>query len=126
MSNTPLFENAVMKTTCGAKGIKFEEENANFVHQKISLPMCKRIQKARSDAGLTQKQLAQKMNVKASLIQSYENGTGIPVGRVVQCIEKACDIPFGTISGKPPRKKKKKKMKISKVTLIKTKPRSIY
>ena len=89
MSNIPLFENAPMKTTCGAKGIKLEAENTKFVHQSLTLPMCKRIQRARTDAGLTQKELAHKLNVKVIIIQSYENGKGIPVGRVIQCIEKA-------------------------------------
>lgn len=121
--NTPLFGNAPMRTSCGAKGIKIENEDSQFVHQKLTLPMRKRIQNARNAAGLTQKELAQKLNVKPNIIQSYENGSAIPVGRLIQHLEKVCNVPYGTISGKPPRKKKKKKKKET-LKIIYTKPRS--
>lgn len=124
MNNPQIFDSTPMRTTCGAKGIKIEQEDTQFVHAKLTLPMCKRIQKARTDAGLTQKQLAQKLFMKVSIIQSYENGKGIPVGRIIQSIEKACGIPFGSISGKPPKKKTRKKKKTPKLKLIKTKPRT--
>ena len=78
-----------------------------------------------STENVIQKELAQKLNIKVNIIQSYENGTGIPNGRLIQHIENACKVPYGTISGKPPRKKNKKKKSKKKPTLklIKTKPR---
>jgi len=123
--NKTVFGHGVMGTSCGAKGIKIENEEEKFKHEKISLPMSKRIQRARIEAGLSQKELAQKINMRSKIIQDYEKGTAIPIGRIIQMIEKACNIPFGTIAGKKkkvnktnmPKRKKKKKCKLK---LIKT------
>lgn len=123
MSNPTLFGHGPMGTSCGAKGIKIENEDARFIHASVSLPMRKRIQKARTDAGLSQKELAQKLNVRHQIVQKYENGTAIPTGRLIQSIEHACGVPYGTISGKTRKKKtqkKKKKKKKSVLKLIKT------
>lgn len=87
----------------------------------VSLPMRKRIQKARTEAGLSQKELAQKLNVRHQIVQTYENGTAIPTGRLIQSIEQACGVPYGTISGKTRKMKTQKKMKKKSVLkLIKT------
>jgi len=123
MSNPTLFGHGPMGTSCGAKGIKIENEDARFVHASVSIPMRKRIQKARTEAGLSQKELAQKLNVRHQIIQSYENGTAIPNGRLVQSIEQACGVPYGTISGKTRKgknQKKRKKKKKNVLKLIKT------
>lgn len=124
MSNPTLFGHGPMGTSCGAKGIKIENEETRFVHAFVSLPMRKRIQKARTDAGLSQKELAQKLNVRHQIVQTYENGTAIPTGRLIQSMEQACGVPYGTISGKTRKRKtqknKKKKKKKSVLKLIKT------
>ena len=121
MSNPTLFGHGPMGTSCGAKGIKIENEHTRFVLEKVSLPMRTRIQKARTNAGLSQKELAHKLNVRVQIIQGYENGTGIPSGRLIQQIEKASGVAYGAISGKPhKRKKPKKKKKKNTLRLIKT------
>eukprot|EP00941_MAST-03F_sp_MAST-3F-sp1_P002301 g2301.t1 len=130
-ANKTIFGNGPMGTSCGQKGAKIESENERFVHATVGLSMAKKIQQARNQAGLTQKQLAQKLNCKASIIQSYETGKGIPVGRIIQQIEKSCGLEFGAISGKSRKKKGakkqapgvaagKKKKKKTKLRLIKT------
>ena len=133
-NNSSVFGHGPMGTTCGTKAIKIENETKHFAHAKITLPMMKKIQQARVNAGLTQKQLAQALNVKPQIIQSYENGKAIPFGRVIQKIEKACRLEFGAISGKnrsknktqgtnTNNKKKKKKKSKDNIRKIYTKPR---
>lgn len=120
-----------MGTSCGQKGAKLMNETERFVHQTTGLTMAKKIMQARNNAGLTQKQLAQKLNCKPTIIQTYETGKGIPVGRIIQQIEKVCGLEFGAISGKSRGKKGKKKeaagvaagrkkKKKSKIKLIRT------
>jgi ribosome-binding protein aMBF1 (putative translation factor) len=128
--NTSTFGHGPMGTSCGAKGVKIESETERFKHKTVGLSVAKKIMQARNAAGLTQKELAQKLSVKPAIIQTYEQGKGIPVGRVIQQIEKACGLEFGAISGKTRGKKKKqlapgvaagkKKKKKSKLKLIKT------
>ena len=50
---------------------------------------------ARMSAKMTQKDLAQKLNVKSSIIQNYEKAKGIPNHRLIQKLEKAlhCKLP---------------------------------
>lgn len=119
--NKNLFgDNGVMRTTCG-NDHRIEKEDEVFKHKKSDMTMRKKIQIARTNAGLTQKELAHKLNVKIGIVQGYENGTAIAVGRIIQQIEKVCNLEYGEISGKTRKKKKKKiKKKVSKLKLIKT------
>jgi putative transcription factor len=123
--NKTLFGHGVMGTTC-SNDHKIENEDEKFKHKKIDIPMQKRIQTARMNAKLTQKELAQKLNVKPAIIQNYENGKAIPLGRIIQQIEQACKLEYGAISGKirgnknKNKNKKKKKKKKCKLKLIKT------
>ena len=50
---------------------------------------------ARMAAKMTQKVLAQKLNVKSTIIQNYEKAKGIPNQRLIQKLEKAlnCKLP---------------------------------
>jgi ribosome-binding protein aMBF1 (putative translation factor) len=58
------------------------------VHKTVSASMAKKIAQLRSDAKLTQKDLAFKLNVHANVIKDYENGTIIPNATVINKIEK--------------------------------------
>merc|ERR1712093_410913 len=55
-----------MGTSCGQKAISIEQESHRFKHAYVNLPMQKKIQMARMNGGMTQKELAHKLNVKAS------------------------------------------------------------
>ena len=53
-------------------------ENEEVEIKKIEHNVSKIIQKARMDAKLSQKDLAQKLNLKPTVIQTYESGKAIP------------------------------------------------
>ena len=53
-------------------------ENEEVEIKKIEHSVSKIIQKARMEAKLSQKDLAQKLNLKPTVIQSYEAGKAIP------------------------------------------------
>lgn len=55
---------------------------------KVSTAMRQAISQGRTAKGLTQKDLAQKLNVKPSIIQDYENGKAIPDGQFLTRMEK--------------------------------------
>tara|TARA_B110000914_G_scaffold220709_1_gene231255 strand:- start:226 stop:642 length:417 start_codon:yes stop_codon:yes gene_type:complete len=128
--NRSTFGHGPMGSSCGAKGIKLENEQERFIHKTVPLSISKKIQRARIEAGLSQKELAQKINVKARIIQMYENNKAIPIGHIIQQIEKACGCEYGHISGKVIKKSKsnipknntnkRKKKKKCKLKLIKT------
>lgn len=74
---------------------KIENETENVKHDKISIHFGKALMQARMAAKMTQKQLAQKLNVKSTIIQNYEKAKGIPNQRLIQKLEKAlnCKLP---------------------------------
>ena len=64
---------------------KVLDENLDtFTVEKVSHSLKTQIQKARVANKLSQKELAQKINVTQRIIQSYENGTAIPNAQVLQ------------------------------------------
>ena len=74
---------------------KIENETENLKHDTISVHFGKALMQARMSAKMTQKDLAQKLNVKSSIIQNYEKAKGIPNQRLIQKLEKAlhCKLP---------------------------------
>ncbi|XP_016415041.1 endothelial differentiation-related factor 1 homolog [Sinocyclocheilus rhinocerous] len=58
-------------------------------HQRVPLEVGKVIQKGRQDKGLTQKDLATKINEKPQIIAEYESGKVIPNNQVMGKIERA-------------------------------------
>jgi len=82
-----------------------ENETEHFKLKKIPLVISRAIQQGRTKVGMTQKKLAQMLNVKPTTIQSYENGKAIPSGKVIQRIEKCLGLDYGAISGKKRKKK---------------------
>ena len=55
---------------------------------KVSLQRSKNIQNARLRLKLSQKDLAQKINVSTKVIQQYENGKAVPQSHVLQKIRR--------------------------------------
>ena len=67
-------KNEAFKNTLNARKV----ENEEVVIKKIDLNLSKLIQKARFDAKISQKGLAEKLNLQLSVIQGYESGKVIP------------------------------------------------
>ena len=67
-------KNEANKNTLNARKV----ENEEIKIQKIDLNLSKLIQKARFNAKISQKGLAEKLNLQLSVIQGYESGKVIP------------------------------------------------
>jgi putative transcription factor len=91
---------------------KIEEETETFKIAKISTTVRKAIQQGRSDKSLTQKELAQKINAKPTVINDYESGRAIPNNYILGKMEKVLGIKLrGKNIGEPIVRKFKKKEK---------------
>jgi ribosome-binding protein aMBF1 (putative translation factor) len=64
----------------------------SFTTKAVSYTLKMRIQKARVAANLSQKDIAQKINVTQKTIQSYENGTAIPDNQVLQKLRRILKV----------------------------------
>ncbi|KAK9367405.1 multi protein bridging factor 1-domain-containing protein [Lipomyces kononenkoae] len=98
--------------TSGADGqrlAKVDRENEVAPPQKIDLSVGKAISKARADKGLTQKDLAVKVNEKSNIINDYEMGRAVPNQQLLGKLERALGIKLrGKDIGAPlggPKKK---------------------
>ena len=67
---------------------KIENEEETFKHQTVSLTVAKRIAQARCEKKLTQKDLANKLNLPLKIIQDYESSKAIPNHIILNKIEK--------------------------------------
>jgi len=68
---------------------KLDNDHENFTVCKLDRNWMQRIQNARQALGLSQKQLAQKLNLDVNLINQYEKGTvEIPDGRTIDKLNK--------------------------------------
>lgn len=86
-----------------AKNFAIENESVNFQTPQIPLALSQEIIKARTAKSLTQKQLAQMINVQQSVITSYENGKAIPDHQILQKIAQALGTKFMNKIVKPPK-----------------------
>ncbi|XP_015222637.1 endothelial differentiation-related factor 1 homolog isoform X2 [Lepisosteus oculatus] len=68
---------------------KLDRETEELHHQRVSLEVGKVIQQGRQAKGLTQKDLATKINEKPQIIADYECGKAIPNNQVLGKIERA-------------------------------------
>jgi DNA-binding transcriptional regulator YiaG len=75
---------------------KVENETENFHVQRIPMALSQEILRARCAQKLSQKELAQRMNLQASVITSYENGTAIPNHQILQKISRTLGVQFQT------------------------------
>ncbi|CAG8466751.1 9419_t:CDS:2 [Ambispora leptoticha] len=71
---------------------KIDRENEVAPPPKISLSVGKAIQQARQAKGLNQKDLGQKINEKANIINDYEMGRTIPNQQVLSKLERVLGI----------------------------------
>ena len=68
-----------------SKAKKMDDETENVKHEQVGLSLGKKIQNARMVCGFTsQKALAQTINVKPDVINSYESGKAIPDNIIMQ------------------------------------------
>nr|CAG4650628.1 EOG090X0ILG [Sida crystallina] len=81
---------------------KLDQESEELKHEKIPLEIGKLIQKGRGDKGLTQKDLATRINEKPQIINDYEAGRGVPNQQILGKIERAIGIKLrGKDIGQP-------------------------
>ncbi|KAL6465348.1 hypothetical protein MHYP_G00254810 [Metynnis hypsauchen] len=71
---------------------KLDRETEELHHERVTLEVGKVIQKGRQDKGLTQKDLATKINEKPQVIADYEAGKAIPNNQVMGKIERAIGL----------------------------------
>lgn len=81
---------------------KLDRETEELKHDKVPLDLGRLIQQGRQNKGLSQKDLATKVNEKAQVINDYEAGRGIPNQLVIGKIERVLGIKLrGKERGKP-------------------------
>ncbi|CAH2316882.1 endothelial differentiation-related factor 1 [Pelobates cultripes] len=68
---------------------KLDRETEELHHDRVSLEVGKVIQQSRQGVGMTQKDLATKINEKPQVIADYESGKAIPSNQVMGKIERA-------------------------------------
>ncbi len=73
------------------------ENSETVTIQKIPLSISQEISKARIAKNLTQKELAQRLNVQPAIITSYENGKAIPDNQMLQRIARELNTKFSKI-----------------------------
>ena len=91
-------KNEAYKNTINARKV----ENEEIVIKKIDLNLSKIIQKARFSAKLSQKALAEKLNLQVSIIQKYESGKTVPNTTLLFKMGKILNVHLtGKSIGKP-------------------------
>jgi len=60
--------------------------------KKVSMSTSKAISKRRTELGLKQKDLANRINVKIELLASYENGKAVPNGQIINKLERVLGV----------------------------------
>ena len=68
------------------KNRKLENETENFKHEHVTHEFKIELQKARLAKNMSQQQLANRINVKQTIIQEYENGKAIPDNNIISKI----------------------------------------
>ncbi len=84
-----------------AKNHALEDESETFHKPEIPYSLSQEIMKARCAMKLTQKELAQKLNLQPSIISNYESGKAIPDHQILQKIAKALNTKFQSKIVKP-------------------------
>jgi len=84
--------NKAHQSTDHQKIAKIDRENEVAPQPKISASVGKAIQQARMEKGLSQKDCAQKINEKPSVLQDYESGKAIPNPQILSKLERALGV----------------------------------
>mmetsp|Transcript_14837 Transcript_14837/g.46500 ORF Transcript_14837/g.46500 Transcript_14837/m.46500 type:complete len:154 (+) Transcript_14837:84-545(+) len=71
---------------------KLDEDTEHVVHKKVPLSLGKTIQQARAAKGMTQKDLAQKINEKPHVVNEYEAGKAIPDQTILGKLERQLGV----------------------------------
>ncbi|TPX58691.1 hypothetical protein PhCBS80983_g02940 [Powellomyces hirtus] len=92
------------------KAAKIDNETEDFTVERVGLGLAKAIQQARAAKGLTQKDLATKINEKSTIINEYETGKAAnPNQQVLAKMERVLGVKLrGKDIGQPlggPKKK---------------------
>eukprot|EP00745_Piridium_sociabile_P008563 TRINITY_DN157912_c0_g1_i1.p1 TRINITY_DN157912_c0_g1~~TRINITY_DN157912_c0_g1_i1.p1 ORF type:complete len:145 (-),score=41.20 TRINITY_DN157912_c0_g1_i1:290-724(-) len=86
---------------------KLDRETEELHHEHVSLDVSKLIQQGRQSKGMSQKDLAQKINEKQQVINDYEAGKAIPNNQVMGKLERAVGMKLrGKDKGMPLADKK--------------------
>ena len=74
---------------------KINDDPDIMKHNTVTVNFGQTLMKARMAAKMTQKELAQKMNVKIAIIKSYESAKAIPNPRIISNLERHlnCKLP---------------------------------
>jgi putative transcription factor len=64
------------------------ENSEETSHKRVSFDMKRKIQKARMDKKMTQKQLAQALQVKPQIVNEYETGKAIPDSNLINKMQR--------------------------------------
>ncbi|KAL2092332.1 hypothetical protein ACEWY4_012130 [Coilia grayii] len=81
---------------------KLDRETEELHHDRVPLEVGKVIQQGRQNKGLTQKDLATKINEKPQIIADYEAGRAIPNNQIMGKIERAIGLKLrGREIGQP-------------------------
>ena len=92
----------IVKKYNGGKNVNqgFDKKKINddpdiMKHNTVTVNFGQTLMKARMKAKMTQKELAQKMNVKIAIIKSYESAKAIPNPRIISNLERHlnCKLP---------------------------------
>jgi DNA-binding transcriptional regulator YiaG len=73
---------------------KIDEETETFHHKRVSKSLSHKIQQYRTANHLTQKQLAQKLNLPVDIVQTYEKGSAIPNTSTINKFNKLINHPL--------------------------------
>jgi putative transcription factor len=71
-----------------------EAETERFEVQTTDISFANRLKTLRAEKEMTQKDLAQRANVKVDIIRDYENGKGIPDGKLISRLEQILGGPL--------------------------------
>lgn len=94
-------------TRRGAKDTAcLDRSNDQYKHDTVSRPFAQALQKARLSKKVTQKALAQLINEKPAVIASYESGTVIPNGAIINKLNRALGTSLPAARTKSSRDKK--------------------
>jgi len=81
---------------------KLDRETEELHHEHVGLEVCKLIQQGRQAKGMTQKELATKINEKQQVINEYESGRAIPNNQILGKLERNLGIKLrGKDKGQP-------------------------
>ena len=88
------------KTSTGMSAAKLDAETDVVHHKTVDKALSKKIMQARAAKKMSQKILAARCGVNASVIQSYENGKAIPNQAIITKIERALGCQLREKKGK--------------------------